>query len=269
MAPLLQAYAQALPLVFAHATAWFFVSLWRKRNDVADVAWGGGFVLVAWATLLPRGLALDRALLVTLLVSLWALRLMVHIHRRNHGKPEDHRYRAWREQWGDTILWRSYLQVFLLQALFMLVVALPVVIINTSTAAPLRACDILGVFMWISGFLVEAVADRQLLRFTRDPRNRGQILQQGLWSWSRHPNYFGEVLQWWGIGVLALAVPLGWMGLMGPALLTYLILKVSGIPMLEKAAARKPGWSEYRARVSPFLPLPPRKAATPAQEEMP
>jgi steroid 5-alpha reductase family enzyme len=244
-------------LTFVHSVIWFIVALLRKRNDVADVAWGFGFLIAAAASFAANGAAFDRGLLVTALVAVWALRLSIHIHGRNRGKGEDYRYLAWRREWGGWFLVRTFLQVFVLQWLLMLLVALPVIVVNVHRGGGATPFDLLGAAVWLIGFYFEAVGDRQLNEFIRDPENRGKILSSGLWRYSRHPNYFGEVAQWWGLALIALSVPHGWLGLIGASAITFLILKISGIPLLEERLAAKPGFTDYASRTSRFFPLPP------------
>ena len=259
MEPLIQTYGRVAGIVFVYMALWFLLAVIKKRNDVADVAWGLGFLLVALVTQGTRDTFHGRGLLITALVALWASRLAIHIHLRNKGKGEDYRYKAWREQWGQWFYLRTFLQVFMLQGLFMLVIAAPIVIVNTNRAVPLGWLDIVGISIWLVGFFFESVGDWQLARFTRDPKNRGQILQSGLWQYSRHPNYFGEVTLWWGLWLISHSAPCGWAGIIGPITITFLILKVSGIPMLEEKAILNPAFQEYAKRVSVFFPLPPRR----------
>ena len=247
-----------LSIVFVYMSLWFLVSLLNKRNDVADVAWGLGFVLMAWTSFLLAGESVGlRGLLVCTLVSVWGIRLAWHIHHRNKGKTEDYRYLAWRKEWGKWFYLRSYLQVYLLQGALLFIIVLPVLLINKSAAAPLGVLDVIGVAVWLFGFYFEAVGDAQLAKFIQNPANKGKLMQSGLWSYTRHPNYFGEVTQWWGLGIIALAVPNGWVGLIGPVMITYLILKVSGIPMLEKKMELHPDFASYKQRVSVFVPRTP------------
>ena len=241
-------------VLWGYMSLWFLISLLRKRNDVADVAWGLGFVLLAWTSFfLSRGSG-TRGALVGILVSAWGLRLAWHIHARNRGKAEDYRYLAWRREWGKWFYVRSYLQVYLLQGGLLFLIASPVLIINGSAGRTLGLLDGIGVAVWLGGFLFESVGDAELARFARDPLNKGKLLQTGLWRYTRHPNYFGEVAQWWGIWLVALGVPGGWFGIIGPLMITLLILKVSGIPMLEKKMAENLDFAEYARRTSVFLP---------------
>jgi steroid 5-alpha reductase family enzyme len=243
-------------VLFVYMSLWFVVSLIKKRNDVADVAWGIGFVLLTWVSYFLSGDFGMRGLLVGLLVSVWGLRLAWHIHRRNKGKAEDYRYLAWRQEWGKWFYLRSYMQVYLLQGLFLFLIVLPVLLINKNAEVPFALLDFVGLSVWLVGFYFEAVGDAQLRRFVQDPANKGKLMQSGLWAYTRHPNYFGEVTQWWGIWLLALSVPSGLIGIVGPITITFLILKVSGIPMLEKKMAENPEFAEYKRKTSVFIPLP-------------
>jgi len=245
-------------VLFAYMSLWFVVSLIKKRNDVADVAWGLGFVLMAWVSFFLSGDSGTRGILVGALVSIWGLRLAWHIHRRNKGKAEDYRYLAWRKEWGKWFYIRSYFQVYLLQGLFLFFIVTPVLLINKNAGAQLGIIDFVGVVVWLGGFYFESVGDAQLARFIKNPANKGKLMQSGLWAYTRHPNYFGEVTQWWGLWLIALSVPNGWLSIIGPTTITFLILKVSGIPMLEKKMEENPGFAEYKRKTSVFIPLPPR-----------
>lgn len=261
----LNALGASAVLVALYMTAWFAVALVRKDNSVADIAWGIGFVLVAGYTFLFRRTSLLLPLIATSLVGVWGLRLAWHIFRRNRDKGEDPRYAAWRAKWGRTFVWRSYLQVFLLQGLFMLVIALPVVLINTHRwgrppgAGTRDLFALAGALVWVAGFVFEAVGDAQLARFKRDPANKGRILDRGLWKYTRHPNYFGESLMWWGIFIVALEVPGGWATVVSPVLITFLLAKVSGVPLLERRYAGNAEFQAYARRTSAFVPWFPKR----------
>jgi steroid 5-alpha reductase family enzyme len=251
-------YLTLVLVLFLYMSLWFLVSLIKKRNDVADVAWGLGFVLMTWVSFVLSEDSGTRGLLVGVLVSVWGLRLAWHIHSRNKDKAEDYRYLAWRNEWGKWFFLRSYLQVYILQGIFLFLIVAPVLLINKNAGVGLGLLDIIGVVVWLIGFYFEVVGDAQLARFIKDPTNKGKLMQNGLWAYTRHPNYFGEVTQWWGLWIIALAVPYGWAGIIGPATITFLILKVSGIPMLEKKMVENPEFAQYKNRVSVFVPLPPR-----------
>jgi steroid 5-alpha reductase family enzyme len=247
-------------MLWGYMSLWFLISLIKKRNDVADVAWGLGFVLLAWTSFFLSGGSGARGILAGILVSIWGLRLAWHIHARHRGKPEDFRYITWRREWGKWFYVRSYAQVYLLQGALLFLVALPMLIINRRPRGTVGFLGGVGVCVWLFGFLFESIGDAELARFARDPHNRGKILQTGLWWYTRHPNYFGEVVQSWGIWLLAVGVPGGgWFGIIGPLTITFLILKVSGIPMLEKKMAENPDFADYKRRTSVFLPWIPKR----------
>ncbi len=245
-------------VVSLYMTFWFIISIIKKRNDVADIAWGLGFLLIAVISYLEKDFSFDRGFLSTLLIVFWSIRLSTHIYLRNRNKKEDYRYKAWRDKWGKSFYLRSFLQVFLSQGLLMLIIVSPVVIVNIYRGGPFQILDLLGLFIWIIGFLFESVGDYQLIKFIENPDNKDKIMQSGLWKYTRHPNYFGEVAQWWGLWIIALSVPYGYLGIIGPLTITILILKVSGIPLLEKKMDNNPEFQEYKKKVSIFLPLPPK-----------
>ncbi len=245
-------------LLFPWVTAWWLLALLLRRNDIADIAWGlGGVYLAGWFAL--AGDPDAGAWLVYGLVALWGLRLALHILARSRGRSEDFRYAKWREEWGRWGWLRAYGQVFLLQGAIFLVVALPVPVVASADAVALGPLTWVGVFLFALGFYFEAVGDFQLLRFKSDPANRGRLMTTGLWRYTRHPNYFGEVVLWWGIGLAALGTPPGGWVLVSPLTVTLLLLFVSGIPMLEARYEGRPEWEAYKARTSAFFPLPPRK----------
>ncbi len=244
--------------VLLYMTCWFLAAQIRGRNDIADVAWGLGFILVAAVSLVAGGHFSARGLLVSGLVLTWGVRLALHIHSRNRGRGEDPRYRKWREEWRKWFVLRSFLQVFMLQGMLLLMVAVPIVFINTAPAGPLGWQELLGLTVWLTGFCFEAIGDWQLLTFIRNPAHKGKLMTEGLWRYTRHPNYFGEVTLWWGIWLMTLSLPVGWMTVIGPMTITFLILKVSGIPMLEKPYEDRADFREYKRRTSAFFPMPPR-----------
>jgi steroid 5-alpha reductase family enzyme len=245
--------------ILLYMTGWFIAAQIRGRNDIADVAWGLGFILVAVVSLYTSGVYSTRGLLVSLLVLIWGLRLALHIHSRNRGRGEDPRYRKWREEWGKWFVLRSFLQIFMLQGILLLLVAVTIVFANTAPTGPLGWLDLFGLLVWLYGFGFEAIGDWQLLKFIRDPSNKGKLVTGGLWRYTRHPNYFGEVTLWWGIWLMTLSLPGGWLTVVGPLTITFLILKVSGIPMLEKPYEDRADFQEYKRRTSAFFPLPPKR----------
>lgn len=238
-------------------TSVFAAALAKKDNSIVDMAWGGGFIMIAGLTFFLQPGFTSRQLLVTLLVTLWGLRLLVHIAFRNRGRGEDFRYAKWRKEWGRWFIARSYFQIYMLQGIFMLVIAYPIIFTNASNREGIGVLQGLGTVIWLTGFFFEAVGDAQLTRFKRDQANKGKIMTRGLWTYSRHPNYFGEVMMWWGIFVITL--PEGWTTMVSPILITFLLLRVSGVTMLEKKYKGRSDFEDYARRTSAFFPLPPKK----------
>lgn len=252
-------YSILILALFIYMTLCFFVSLVKKRNDVADIAWGLGFVILSWIALFISKNFDIRNIVVCVLVSIWGLRLAWHIYYRNRGKSEDYRYLAWRNEWGKWFYIRSYFQVFILQGILLFVIITPILLINKNGGFNIGFLDFIGILVWIIGFYFESVGDAQLSKFIKNPENKGKIMQSGLWAYTRHPNYFGEVVQWWGLWLIALSVPSGFWTIIGPITITFLILKVSGIPMLEKKMIDNPEYTNYKKRVSIFIPMFPKK----------
>jgi steroid 5-alpha reductase family enzyme len=246
-------------VIVIYMVIWFFFSQLLKRNDIADIAWGPGFVITAISAMILSNAATQRGLLVLSLVILWAARLAIHVFLRNRGKSEDARYKKWKQDWGKQVVIRAFFQIFILQGLLIIIISLPVTIIITSKQNWLGIFDFLGVCIWLTGFFFEAVGDYQLMKYKKNPENKGKIIKQGLWRYTRHPNYFGEVVLWWGIYIIALSVSLGWAAILGPVTITFLILKVSGIPLLEEKYKNNPEFQTYKQKTSAFFPLPPRK----------
>jgi steroid 5-alpha reductase family enzyme len=234
---------------------WFTVSLILSRNDVADFAWGIGFIVVALSLFVTSPDGFEILAIVTVLTIVWGTRLALHIGKRLLTKGEDSRYLVWRKSWSKNFIIRSYLQVFMLQGLIMFLISFPVIIASLSRGGSTHSSPvIIGVIVWLSGFLTESIADKQLAGFIRNPKNKGHIMQSGLWKTSRHPNYFGEVLQWWGLFIIVSTLPFGLVAIIGPITITFMILFVSGIPLLEKKYAGRLDFEEYKKRTSIFIP---------------
>jgi steroid 5-alpha reductase family enzyme len=259
MSPL-AAYFAGFALVLALLTAVWAASVARRDASLVDRWWGPGFAVVAWSWFALLGASGPRAWLVAALVTIWGVRLGWHITKRNRGHGEDARYTAMREDSPRTFWWTSLFTVFWLQGALLCVVALPLfAALSPEAPRALAATDWAGLTLWGAGFAFEAVGDAQLAAFKRDPANRGRVMDQGLWRYTRHPNYFGDATLWWGFGLLALATPGAWWTLAGPAIMTTLLVRVSGVALLEKQMSRRPGYADYVARTSAFLPLPPRE----------
>lgn len=261
MLSILELIALNFVLALALFSAVWFLSVLRTDASVVDIFWGPGFVLLAGSSALFGTGDLDRSVLLTTLTTVWGVRLAVHIFRRSRGKGEDFRYRQFRENGGRNFWWTSLIYIFWLQAALCFVVALPLQIGQAvPTDAPLGATEWVGVLIWIAGFIVEVLADVQLGAFLADPENRGTAMKYGLWRYSRHPNYFGECLVWWGIFLIALPVPGGVYTVAGPLLVTFLLLKVSGVTLLEEGLkTRREGYAEYMESTSAFVPWFPKK----------
>ncbi len=246
--------------VFLYMSTFFVIAVAREDNSLADVAWGGGFVLLAFLSFfLAPGFAEARQVLVTGLVTMWGLRLAIYIHYRNLGRGEDYRYAKWRKEWGRHFLLRSFFQVFMLQGALMLLISFSVIFINLNPSRGLTLLDGFGLLIWVTGFTFESVGDLQLYRFKKNPDNKGKVMKYGLWKYTRHPNYFGESTMWWGIFVMCLSLSGGISAVVSPVTITFLLLRVSGIPMLEKKLIKsQPGYRWYMERTSPFIPWFPR-----------
>jgi steroid 5-alpha reductase family enzyme len=248
----------SLLVAMSYMTFWFVISLILKRNDVADFAWGIGFFIVSLVPLVLTGPSV-RGILVMVLIFIWGVRLSSHVLARNRHKAEDPRYTEWRQKWGKWQILGSFLQVFLLQSIFLFLIVSPAVIIIANKGGAGNFLDAVGILVWLVGFYFESTGDAQLKAFIVNPENKGKLMDKGLWHYTRHPNYFGEVMMWWGIWIIALSVPFGFYGIIGPLAITWLITMVSGIPLVEKSFADKPGFAEYKRTTSVFFPLPPKQ----------
>lgn len=248
---------QTALLIFGYVTLWFIVSLIKKRNDVADIAWGLGFIVICLGLFATQPLS-PISTLVYVLVTLWGLRLAIHIGLRSKGKAEDFRYKKWREEWGKYFLIRSYLQVYILQGFFMLIIALPILIAGIAPPQYMSTFTVIGSVIWSIGFAYEAIGDYQLSVFIKNKQDKNDIMQTGLWRYTRHPNYFGEVLLWWGIFIITLPLQNGFYGIISPLMITFLLLYVSGIPMLEAKYKGNAAFEAYKRRTSAFFPMPPK-----------
>lgn len=244
-------------LVLVFMVLVWLLSLRLADSSIVDVAWGLGFVLVAASTYVLADGWEPRKALVTAMTAVWGFRLALHIYLRNRGRGEDPRYAAWREEHGRAWPLRSLFTVFMLQGVILWVVSLPVQAAQLAGPARIAWLDGLGAAVWAAGFTIEAVADGQLLAFKRDPGNAGRVLTGGLWRYSRHPNYFGEAVLWWGLWLIAAATGPGAWTVVSPLLITWLLRRVSGVPMTERLMAERPGYREYVERTNAFVMGPP------------
>jgi len=248
----------AVSVIVLFVCALFVLSIIVNRNDIADIAWGIGIFLVALVSFQEGSQSLIANILL-IMAGLWGLRLSVRILLRNIKKPEDYRYKAWRDSWGRWFYVRSFFQVYLLQGSLMIVVGYSFIHFSVYGAGTsLGFWSLLGIIVWAIGYFFEVVGDYQLNKFIKNPENKGKIMNLGLWRYSRHPNYFGEVTMWWGIWLIVAPVSLSYLALISPLAITFLILKVSGVPMLEKKFAGDPQFEQYKKETSVFIPLPPK-----------
>jgi steroid 5-alpha reductase family enzyme len=249
-----------LGIVLTATTLVWMLSVRLRNASIADICWGLGFVLLVWLYCALSPELTLRSWLVAALVTLWGVRLSRHIFRRNRGKGEDPRYRAMRAAGGRAFWWRSAFTVFWLQGAILWFVALPLLVaVRAPRPATLTTVDGLGLVLFAVGFGFEAVGDAQLERFRADASNRGRVLDTGLWRYTRHPNYFGDATIWWGLYALAASTPHGWLTVLSPCLMTLLLMRVSGMTLLEDALkSSKPGYRAYIARTPAFLPWWPR-----------
>lgn len=243
------------------ASILWLVSLAIRDCSIIDIFWAPGFALLAFVTAWIAAPLDLRAQVTLVLVTIWALRLGMHIFVRWLPKGEDYRYAAMRRKHGPRWWWWSLFQVFWLQALLLWLISWPLQAAIMGAGEPLDVLDYVGVGIAIAGLLTEAVADWQLTLFRSNPANKDAVMDRGLWGWSRHPNYFGDALMWWGFFLLGLSATGEWVLILSPAVMTILLLRISGVALMEEAIAkRRPEYADYIARTSTFIPLPPKRS---------
>lgn len=234
------------------------VSLRMRDVSIIDPVWGLAFVVAVWAAFAVSDGDEGRRLLLGVLVTVWGLRLFGYHSWRHRGRGEDRRYTAMRERNPDTFAVRALVTVFALQAVLVIVVSLPVQMAQVPDTPDLGFLAVVGTVVWAVGLAFESVGDAQLARFRADPANRGRALDTGLWRYTRHPNYFGDFLVWWGLFLVAAEAGVWWT-VVGPVVMSILLVRVSGVGLLEKdIGERRPGYADYVRRTSAFVPLPPR-----------
>jgi steroid 5-alpha reductase family enzyme len=265
----LEIYGLAALIILGLMTALWLISLALKDSSIVDPFWGTGFVITNWIyfALTPDGFP-ARKWLIGALVTVWGLRLSLYLLWRNWGQGEDFRYQKWRREAGEAWWWRSYFKVFVLQGFLMWIISAPLLAAQYSpTPAKLMALDYAAIVVWGIGFFFEAAGDLQMARFKADPANRGKVLDSGVWRYTRHPNYFGDAAQWWGYYLIAAAASGGFWTIFSPVLMTLLLLRVSGVALLEKSLVdTKPQYREYIETTSPFVPWFPRKRRSDARD---
>ena len=252
----MNSYLIAAIVIFGFVNFAYLLSRVIKRNDLMDIFWGIGFLLTSFILLLLTDYKPMYKWLLFILITAWALRLSLHILVKNWGKPEDFRYRNWREEWGKTEWWRSYLQIYLLQGFFMYLIALPITSVMGKsylmTSFPTDSYVVYPTILAILGLLIESIADFQKSRFKQ--KHPSGLMKTGLWRYSRHPNYFGEAVFWWGIaGFTILTFPI--IGIISAATINVLLRYVSGVPMLEKAKEGNKAYDQYKKETPVFVPF--------------
>lgn len=251
------AYSIMLVCLVAVAVVFWAISVPRKDVSIVDSLWSLMFLLVALGYAWQLDAMGARTTLVLVLVAIWALRLSYYITKRNHGDGEDHRYQEIRANNQPAFWIKSLYIVFGLQALLAWLIAMPLAA-AIGNDAPLGWLDVAGLALWCLGMVFEVGGDRQLARFKANPDNKGKVLDSGLWRYTRHPNYFGEFALWWGYYLIAVSAG-GWWTIGSPLLMSFLLLRVSGVTLLEKdISERRPGYASYIKRTNAFFPGPPR-----------
>jgi len=241
--------------IFLYMSFFYLIAVSRKDNSIADIAWGVGFIFIAVLNLILAEQIYTRQLIITGLVTMWGIRLALYIYFRSRGKAEDFRYAQMRKRWGKRASLKSFSHVFMFQGLLLLTIAYPIIMVNVYAKAGVTILDLIGVLIWTIGFLLEVVADVQLQNFiSKEKTPENPIMTKGLWKFSRHPNYFGESLVWWGIFFIVLSIPNGWLAIFSPLVITFFLLKVSGVPLLERKYQDNPAFQEYARRTSIFIP---------------
>ncbi len=241
----------ALIITLVYFFIFFIVATIIKNNSIVDIGWGLGFVLTSWILFFISGEFSLIKIIMNIMISLWGLRLFYYILKRNIFEEEDFRYANWRKAWGKWVIPRAFIQVFMLQGLFQFMIGSTSYYINTSTL-DFKVISLIGVFIWVIGYYFEVVGDRQLKMHIKSSKNKS-LLTTGLWSITRHPNYFGEALIWWGIFVFAVLnnVPIYYM--ISPLTITIVLYFIS-TPLLEEKMKLKEGWDEYSKNTAMFVP---------------
>jgi steroid 5-alpha reductase family enzyme len=265
-----QLFINAGLIILAYFFVFFVIAQIKKNNSIVDIGWGLGFVIVAAASFVASYLTSGQfhwpSLVITILTAIWGLRLFLYISIRNWNKPEDFRYVNFRKQWGTKfVMLKAYFQVFFLQGVFMFVISTSIVAANAFPNNNMTLLQtiltIIGIVVWIIGFIFESLGDAQLKIFKSDPKNKGKIMKSGLWKYTRHPNYFGEAVMWWGIFFISVfsTARIGIIGIISPIVITYLLVYVSGVPLLEKKYKDNVEFQEYAKHTNIFFPWFPKK----------
>ncbi len=241
--------------VFIYMLIFYLIAQIIKNNSIVDIGWGPGFVVISLVMLIYTGHTGLYNLVVFSATTVWAVRLSIHIMKRNLGKPEDFRYANWREEWGKKEPWIAFYKVFMLQGLVMLIISFPVIVSFTSFRENFSTINYLGLAVFLFGLVFETTGDLQLSEFKKKKENKGKIIESGLWKYTRHPNYFGEAVVWWGIYLLCFGQGLEYITIISPITITLLLRYVSGVPMLEEKYKDREDFRHYARKTPVFIPF--------------
>ncbi|WP_042367598.1 DUF1295 domain-containing protein [Bacteroides neonati] len=258
---MLTLFLQASLIILALFTLLWLLSVQLKNVSIVDLFWGVGFVVVNTFYVWMSGDLTPRKILMLVLVTIWGMRLSIYLTWRNKGKGEDFRYKEFRRKYGtERYWWISFFQTFLLQGVLTMLISLPLLGVSMGNQSDaLAVLDYLGILVWLVGFTFEAGGDYQLSRFKNNPQNKGKVLSYGFWKYTRHPNYFGDSAVWWAYGIFSIAAGNYWQ-VLGSVIMTLLIIKVSGVALLEKTLNHtKPQYNEYVRKTNSFFPWFPKK----------
>lgn len=237
----------------------FFIGKSKNKHDLLDVLWGAAFVFVAVLSYIISENKTLTGLIVTILVTIWGTRLTLHLAKRNIGAKEDYRYADYRKKYkGKNFDLYFFFRMYLVQFILCLIIVYPAMYLNLKGNTEFSTMTIIGIIVWIFGFLFESIGDKQLKDFISKPKNKGKLMTSGFWSYTRHPNYFGEATQWWGIYLISLSNIQNFWLIFSPIVITLLVRYVSGVPLLEKKYEGRPDWEAYKKKTSVFIPLPPK-----------
>ena len=255
-------YVWNIFIIFLYMSTLYLIAQKIKDNSIVDIGWGFGFVIISVTSLIVSENMTARALLVGLLVALWGIRLGTYLWIRASGKPEDFRYANFRKQWGEKVKIIAFFRVFMLQGTIMLLISFPIVkVMAHNTTENLDIFAVVGLIIWLIGYFFQVVGDAQLASFKKKRASKEQVLTTGLWKYTRHPNYFGEACMWWGIAIVVLPVPHGFWGILSALFMNTLLLKVSGVPFLDRRYASNASYQQYKRTTNRFIPWFPKRNA--------
>jgi steroid 5-alpha reductase family enzyme len=252
---MLQVFAIAGITIFIYMLILYFIAQYIKNNSIVDIGWGMGFVITTFVLILSSHKIYPAMLIISCMILIWGIRLSFYIYMRNLGKPEDFRYANWRRDWGKRQPVISFFKVFMLQGIIMWIIATPIMLVFSKNNFSHDLLGIVSVLIFLFGLIFEGLADAQMKKFKTYPQNSGKIITSGLWKYTRHPNYFGEAVLWWGIGFFAFSVTGFWYCLISPLIISLMLRYVSGVPMLEEKYKNREDFREYASKTSVFVPF--------------